>query len=501
MKKLILVFLSICLILTACSRSDGGRAAVTQGRTDLNMVTQVNPDSLDPQGTTMLYSSQVYKNIFATLMRFDANNNLVPCIAESFTSNENSTVFNVTLRRGIRFHNGEELKASDVVYTMNRGKNHPFSPMNYPLIERAEVLGDYEVRFTLVRPYAPFLGVLATPGFAILSEKATEELGDSFGRNPVGCGPYRFVSWADGENIRLSAFDEYFEGPPAIKDVTIRFIADQNTALIALETGDVDYSYVFPESAKPDIASSNNLKLQYFDSTALQFLTLNHDLAPLSNKLVRQAINLASNRDDIITVAVEGEGRPTSLFANVNTFGYMDMPGYPHDVQRARALMAEAGYANGFSVTATAQDAMTRRVVEVFASNMSQIGINVTIEVLESNTAVRNFMTGNYEIGMLGINNAMLDLDFLKVLFEPNGPLNLANHNNQELYDKFLAAAEPGNSARRLELYREINETLLDLAIYVPFFFPLRAHTMNANLSITHIGGSSIAEIYDMSWN
>jgi peptide/nickel transport system substrate-binding protein len=179
----------------------------------------------------------------------------------------------------------------------------------------------------------------------------------------------------------------------------------------------------------------------------------------------------------------------------------MDIPGYKLDVNKAKALMEEAGYKNGFSVKLIAQDAMTKKMSEVFADNLSKIGITVTIEMLESNTAVQKFMSGDYEIGVLGLNNAQMDLDFVKILFQPNGSLNLAKYDNKDLYDKFLAAAQISDSTKRLELYKEINGILLTEAVYVPIFFPNRAHAMNAKFSIAYIGGSSIAEIRNMRWD
>lgn len=137
----------------------------------------------------MQYAHQVLANFNDTLMEYDASNNLVASLVESYTVNDDSTVFTFKLKEGVLFHNGEELKASDVVYTVNRGKNHPFSPANYPMIESCTALSDYEVEFKLTSSYSPFLGVLATAGFSILNEKATEEAGDGFARNPSAAAP------------------------------------------------------------------------------------------------------------------------------------------------------------------------------------------------------------------------------------------------------------------------------------------------------------------------
>lgn len=511
MKKFVAILLAALLLCSAAACSagtdapadgqtnDGGAAPKKDG---IVVVTQVSPDSLDPQGTTMQYAHQVLANFNDTLMEYDASNNLVASLVESYTVNDDSTVFTFKLKEGVLFHNGEELKASDVVYTVNRGKNHPFSPANYPMIESCTALSDYEVEFKLTSSYSPFLGVLATAGFSILNEKATEEAGDGFARNPVGCGPYQFVSWAEGENIVMKAFDGYHGGAPEIKNVTVKFIGDANTALIGLEAGDVDYTYVYPESAKPDIKENPDLDLFYYDSTALQFFTLNTANEKLSNKLVRQAINYAVNREDIITVAMEGEGVATSQFCNTNTFGYLEgLQGYTRDVEKAKALMAEAGYGDGFSITITAQDAMTNKMAEVLMSNLAEIGITCTIETLESNTAVANFMAGEYEIGVLGINNAQMDFDFMKVLFQPDGSLNLCKYNDAALFQMFADASAVSDTEQRLAIYTSLYEDyLMDLALYVPVFYPNRAHAMSSALTVDYVGGSGIVLFKNIGW-
>lgn len=501
MKKSILLLLSFLSFLSIAACSGGGKDphADTHPK-DVVIVTQVEPDVLDPQGTAMQYAFQVMMQFNGYLMEYDKDSKLVPSLAESYEISKDCKTFTFKLRQGVMFHNGEELKASDVVYTMNRGKNHDFSPQHYSLIESCTALSDYEVEFKLVRAYAPFLSITATPGFAILNEKAVEAIGANFARNPVGCGPYKFVSWTPGENIQMEAFEDYFKGAPRIKKATFKFIGDQNTALIGLEAGDVDYTLWYPESAKPDIQASNDMALVYYDSTALQFITLNTSLDYFKNKLVRQAINIAINRDDIISVAVEGEGTPTSYYCNTNTFGYIDLPGYIQDVERAKLLMTEAGYANGFSVKITAQDDMTQKIAQVFASAVGEIGINCEIEVIESNTAIANFMAGEYQIGVLGINNAQLDIDFIKILFEPDAPLNMSKYENQDLFNKFTEASMISNQNKRLEAYSAINGILFDEAIYVPLFFPNRAHAMNSGLAIDFIGGSGIPMVYNMYW-
>lgn len=506
MKRIISLLLSAIMVmsLAACGGSNETSApdapdnAEAVARTDLNMITQVEPDSLDPQATTMQYAYQVLENLNATLLERDATGKIVPALAESYTIDETGTVYTFTLKQGVKFQNGEELTADDIVYTFERGANlTDFAP-----VESVEALGEYEAAIKLKAPNAPFTASLTKVSMSILNREATEAAGDGFARKPVGCGPYILKEWASGEYITLEAFDDYYKGAPEIKNVKIKFVGDANTALIALESGDTDFSYVYPVASAEDIEANDDLSLAYYDATALQFFTINTQVEKLSNKLVRQAINYAINREDVVIVAAEGLGVPTSQFCNAQTFGYLEgKEGYTYDVEKAKSLMAEAGYADGFTVKVIAQDAMTSKMAQVLSDNLKEINITCEIETQESNTAVNNFMTGNYEIGVLGLNNGAMDFDYIRLIFNYNGTLCLCQAKDENILNQFNEAAALVNDDERLAAYEKLMADIWDAAYYVPVYFPQRAVAMSSALSIDCMRSNGIARIYEMHWN
>lgn len=498
MKKSIVILISLIMALSMF-------LAVSAQRTDLNVITQVSPNSLDPQKTSMLYALQVAYNIYDGLMARDTSDQVVPGLAESYTISEDGLVYDFVLRQGVKFHDGTDFTAEDVVFTINRAIELAIT--NSGNIESAEAVNDYEVKITLKKPNSVFLSILSSYGFFMLPKEAVEAAGEEFGRNPVGTGAYKFVEWVEGEYVKLEAFEDYYLGAPEIKEVTFKFIGDSNTALIAMESGDADYSYVFPASASEDIEFNEDLKLFPFNSMSLQIFTMNVQNQYLSNKLVRQAINYAVNRDDMVIVAVEGEGRPTSQFCNVGTFGYVEgFEGYTYDLEKAKALMAEAGYADGFTVKLIAQDEMTSKMCQVLADNLRDININVEIEMQESNTAIANYQAGNFEMGVFGIGNSTMDYDSMGRLFTPGNSLMFSQATAEDeqavkIGELFAEASQLSDPDARLEVYKAATEEIWDAAYYVPCFFPLRSHLLASDLDIECVRGLGVALVKEMHWN
>lgn len=493
-KSILFVLLALCLVIT------GSVAA----RDDINMIIQVSPDSLDPSGTTMSYAFSVIANISEGLMGTDAANNIIPQLAESVEVNEDATVFDFKLREGVKWHDGTDFTADDVVFTFMDLKERNVN--NSGLLESVEAVSDTEVVVTLNTPNAPFLGILTTVNWYIRPRAAATEMGDSFGRNPVGTGPYKFVEWVEGQYIKLEANEDYYLGAPEIKSATIKFLGDTNTALIAVESGDSDYSAVWPDAARMDIEANPDITMLDYSSNSLQFVTLNVQNEYLSNKLVRQALNYAVNRDDMVIVAVEGNGRPTTQYCNIGTIGYVDgFEGYTYDPAKAKELLAEAGYADGFTIKMIAQDEMNSRMAQMMADNFREIGVTVEIEMQESNTAVANMMAGNYEAGILGIGNQYQDFDALKRMWTPGGSLMLAQADPEDeqlnkIYDLMSQASATGDTDTRVELYKQAEEEIWDVAYYIPCFFPTRAHIHSSNLEVEGLRGTGYMRINEMHW-
>lgn len=473
-------------------------------RDDITIVIQSEPNTLDPQQSGTTFDIEIFYNIFDGLVRLDRNHAVVPSLAESWEISDDNLTYTFVLREGVKFHNGEEFTADDVVFTIERGRESPFLATYYENIGDVTRIDDYIVEIQLTEPFAPLIRVLAMPLFSILNETAVEAAGDDFEREPVGTGPYMFVDWDYGNSITLTRNDDYFRGPAAIKDVLFRFIADSSTSLAALEAGEVDYTYQFPAIAISSIEENPNLSLIREESALLHMIFVNNNQEPFDNPAVRQAISYALDKNEILEVAAEGEGVITDIPVNSSTFGYTEnIEGYNHDPDRAAELLADAGYPDGFSASIIASDDADRKIAEVAQFQLARVGIDLEIDMMEIGAAIDDMFSGNYDMGVLAFSNIMLDADFVSLIYDSrlaDGGLNIANYNNPDADDLFEKARKETDEAARLQLYEDAFRIVVGDVAFVPLYFSYNLVGHNEALNVDYISASTLTEVYNLSW-
>ena len=493
----LIVLLLACLLVFALVGCGGG----SKSNKD-SIVVQImgEPDSLDPQGSVAVVSFFAISQMNATLLK-RAGDGFEPYIAESYTINEDSSAFHFILRDDVYFHNGEKLTADDVAFTMERGKNHPFQPMFYDVIDYVEVIAENECVIHLVRSYSPFESVLTSVQFPILSKKAEED-GVDFTREPVGAGPYVFKEWRTADSVEMTAFPDFFLGEAAIKDVSMKIISDPNTAYAALESGDLDFAFTVPMTAYDEIMDNKKLGAVEFVDSAWMVICLNHAMPEFQDLNVRFAMTHAINRDDMVLVAAEGKGFPSVIPAYEGLTGYI--PGYesyPYDVALAKDYMAKSAYPGGFDVSFKCYDPKTQKVAEIAQTNLKEIGINVTVDFIDIGAAMSDMITGNYEVGVVPVANSIGDVDALKDLFGPGATLNIANTEDSSIYDKMVEAAAYTGEAR-LAILREAYDMMMEQCIYLPTFFSINFYGANSGLDVSgiNVGSDGIVDVYSMKW-
>lgn len=348
----------------------------------------------------------VHYNIQESLVKVDRTGKLVPWLAERWhtADNRNYTFF---LKRGVRFHNGRELKAADVRFVFQRAMNpetkHPH-PSHYASIRDIIVADDYTVTFALKDVNAAFLLNLARQGSVIYPPEAV----DTLKSDPIGTGPFKLAQWVRGDRIVLAKNPDYHvKGLPKLDRVTYRFIPDPNAALAALKAGDIDAAMfgLGPEHVG-ELQKDPRFSVIIGDTTNDVILAMNNSRKPFSDVRVRRAITHAIDKQEIVRGAMFGFGRV--LGSNVDPLNpyFVDLAGaMPHDPTRARQLLAAAGYPKGFEAVlkVAPQYYYTVRTGEVIVDQLKKVGVNVRLEQIEWGQWIqRVYRQADYDLTIIG---------------------------------------------------------------------------------------------------
>ncbi|WP_353893112.1 glutathione ABC transporter substrate-binding protein [Proteinivorax hydrogeniformans] len=469
MKKVALL-LSLVLVLSVALVGCGGEQQL--GEIDNLVVAQgADADSLDPHAANDSPSSKVKKQIYETLVTRDENMELQPGLAKSWEQIDELT-YEFVLEEGVLFHNGEELTASDVEFTLRRALESPHVGHIVGAIdpEGFEIVDDYTIRISTEEPFAPILAHLSHTNAAILNEKAVEEFGDDYYRNPIGTGPYMFESWEQGDRIELVKFEEYRGEGAHIPRVTIRNISQNSNRTIELETGDVHIAYDIEPTDIDRIEADPNINLIRDPNLTTSYIGFNLLKDEFQDVKVRQAINYAIDVDTIINTVLEGSGQTATGPIAPNVWAANDnLEPYGHDVEKAKELLAEAGYEDGFETVIWTNDNQTRQDIAVMVRNqLEQIGIDARIESMEFGAYLDETAAGNHDLFILGWGTVTADPDYgLFPLFhsEQHGSAGNRTFYSNERVDELLEKGRTTDDEEvRMAAYTEVQEIIRDEA-------------------------------------
>ena len=373
----------------------------------LVMQVATEPPGLDLTATpASATAGVVFYNVQEGLVKVDRHGKIVPWLAERWNTSDNKN-YTFFLKRGVRFHNGRELKAADVKFVFDRALNpetkHP-AAKQYEAIGDIIVKDDYTITFALKSTTANFLLNMARQGSVIYPREAVETLKSE----PIGTGPYKIGEWVRGDRIVLvKNADYHVKGLPKIDRVTYRFIPDPNAALAALKAGDVDAAMfgLGPEHV-PDLQKDGRFQVIIGETTNDVIMSMNNSKKPFSDARVRRAITYGINKPDVVKGAMFGLGRV--LGTNVDPLNpyFVDMSGaMPYDPAKAKKLLAEAGYPNGFETVlkVAPQYYYTVRTGEVLADQLQKVGVKVKIEQIEwGQWLSRVWKDADYDLTIIG---------------------------------------------------------------------------------------------------
>ncbi len=356
-------------------------AAAMGQPTEIRIGVAFEPPALDPTaGAAEAIDVVVYQNIFEGLVRIDKDGAVQPSLAESWTVSDDGLQFSFKLHDGVTFHDGTSFDAEDVKFTFDRllaEDSVNAQKALYAPIASVEVVDPLTVDITLSRPDGLFLFNLGRGDAVIVAPESA----DNNGTEPIGTGPFAFVQWDRGSRVILEQYGPYWGDKPALTRATYMFIGDNSTMTNALLAGDIDGTNNFAPEALAVFEGNPQFKVLVGLTEGETILATNNRKAPFNDLKVRQAMAHALDRQEIIDGATYGYGAPIGTHFAPQNPDYLDLTGtYPHDVEKAKALLTEAGYPDGFSATLKLPPvAYARLSGQIIASQFAEVGIKLEL--------------------------------------------------------------------------------------------------------------------------
>jgi len=471
----VLLALSAALPLGAC-RKALPTATIVYGRGE-------DSESLDPQAIDDGESAKVCNSLFEGLVTFGKGScEIVPALAESWSPSPDGLEWTFRLRKGVKFHDGTGLDADAVVFSMQRllDEKNPMKPddkVPYASFYRGIVASvaakdPLTVVFRLTRPFAPFVANMAMFSASIVSPTAVKAAGSrAFGKSPVGTGPFRFESWSQGEKkIVLVRHDAYWGGAPAVGRVIFKTIPDNNARLTALRSGDINWMDGVPCEEIDPCRKDARLKVWSATGMNVGYLAMNTERKPFDDPRVRRAVSLAVDRKRLVDALYYGSAVPAVHPMPPGTPGYDASTPLPAaDPAKAKALLAEAGFPDGFDTDLYAMPnprpyfPNPLKIAEVLKSDLAAVGIRARIETPGDFSLYREALSnGRHSMGMLGWTTDNGDPDnFLFTFFAKEnavkgpGALNVTFWVDPRMQDLLRRGQDETDGAKRAAIYKE----------------------------------------------
>lgn len=465
----------VTLAAIAASAACGGGGSTREGvRDTLVFAAPADATTLDPHNTTDTESDQVIMMVFETLIGFDDDMRIVGRLAEQWEVDEDGVTWTFHLRRGVRFHDGTPFDAEAVranfARVLDPAQRHKRFQL-FEMIERVDVVDDHTVRIVTSYPFGAFEPTMAHVSAAIVSPAVAGRFGAKFGTTAEatsGTGPYRVERWRKDQEIALERVEGHWTGTPPTRRVIYRPIPESAARVMALETGDVDVISRVPPPDMRRLEADPRVTVQRRVSIGAQQFRFNLTKPPFDDPRVRRAISHAVDRRAIVDTLLAGFAVPSTSALTPIMRGYVNLGEIPYDLGRARALLREAGYPNGFKtkIATTPRYPMGVELAEVLASQLRQVGIEAAIDVYDWGTMVQ-FWQGlppernPQEIFIMGAGASTADADWgLRPIFQSasTNENNYGYYSNAEFDRVIQAAMRETGEAERQALYRRAQE-------------------------------------------
>lgn len=349
-----------------------------------------NFTTLDPYDANDTLSQAVAKSFYQGLFGFDKNMKLINVLAESFDASKDGLSYTIKLKKGVKFQDGTDFNAEAVKANLDRASNPDNHLKRYNLfksIAATEVVDPYTVKITLKQPFSAFINTLASPAAAMISPTALKKYGKDIGFHPVGTGPYELDNWNQTDYVKVKKFDGYWKkGYPKLDSITWRPVVDNNTRAAMLQTGEANFAFPIPYEQAKLLEKNNKLELVTAPSIMQRYISLNVTQKPFDNPKVREAINYAINRQALVKVAFAGYATPATGIVPPAIQYAQSYPTPEYNPAKARELLKEAGFPNGFTTTlwSSHNNSTAQKVLQFTQQQLAQVGIKATVTAMDA---------------------------------------------------------------------------------------------------------------------
>lgn len=491
----------LALLAAACLCMAVSMTSFAADKTDIVVAVDADVDTLHPTDFSTTVELGVLNQIYDTLLYYspDGTKDPEPRIAESYEISDDGLDYTFHLRDDVTFHDGTPVTADDVVFSIELYKASEYQGSQISMLSSVEATDEHTVVCHLDAPYSPFLQGICSP--MIASKAYYESSEDDFVNNPIGTGPYKFVSRAKGSNIKLEANEDYYRGAPEIKEVTFEVIPDSSTKAIALQTGEVNFAEI-DSATKPQLEANPAITIAEVPTSSFSYIAMNTEKEPFNDVKVRQAINYAIDRDNLVAVCYDGEAEVNSNICAKERFGYSDDQfQYTYDPEKAKELLAEAGIETPYDLGEILVAEKYSNLATVIQNDLKAVGLDVTISVKEFNSYISDLQNGSY--GITALNMTLEgDTQTLEMAFTSDyiGIANNARYSDEEMDKLFEQARTETDNDKRAEIFNEIFTKVQDEAIYAVMCNPMTLYAYNSDLSCPEFVLEGNYYLYDFSW-
>ena len=475
MKRTFVKSLAAALLVTTVMMAPVVNAEEVEYKDTFTFAQQADIVTLDPADTAAIPTLDVLCGMYDSLVTFDADMNIVPCLATEWEQEDELTwVFK--LRDDVVFHNGDAMTAADVVYSIKRVAASAKNSTLFSSLSEAEAVDDYTVKFTLSAPAPTFLNNLANTASAILPEKYMTENGEEIITSaPVGTGAYKFVEWSQGSYVKMEANENYWGGDVTTQNVIMKVIPEASQRTIALETGEIDAAYNVQSNDVARIEEDENLVLHMAPALSTCYVCMNFEKAGIDDQRVREAIRVAIDSQIIADAVFYGAAEPDDTIIPFAAFGYQeDAAKIEYNPERAKELLKEAGYEDGFSTNIyTSDNQQSVEICQIIQAQLKEFGIDCEIQTLEFGTFLDKIGEGEHDLCLMTWSTGTVDADFTYYAQYSSTQHGIyGNMMSPDLFPGLDEALEEGRSTSdpetRMAAYKKVEEIVTENSIYRP---------------------------------